>query len=221
MKARKTFGMVLMTMGILLVGSALVLFFLNQRADARAGSAADQVLSQLKRQIEASNMDADSDTNTDSDEPEAVYESTEMTEVMIDGYAYIGYISIPALDLDLPVMSQWDYTRLNIAPCRYAGAIGTNDLVICAHNYTRHFGGIKRLSVGDEVAFTDMEGVTIRYEVVSVEILEPTAVEDMTDSDYDLTLFTCTYGGASRVTIRCDRIRAATKIQNRTRGDDR
>jgi hypothetical protein len=25
----------------------------------------------------------------------------------------------------------------------------------------------------------------------------------MTDGEYDLTLFTCTYGGKSRVTVRC------------------
>ena len=32
-----------------------------------------------------------------------------------------------------------------------------------------------------------------------------TAVEEMTAGEYDLTLFTCTYGGQSRVTVRCDR----------------
>ena len=28
----------------------------------------------------------------------------------------------------------------------------------------------------------------------------------MTAGDFDLTLFTCTYGGKSRVTLRCDRV---------------
>ena len=36
-----------------------------------------------------------------------------------------------------------------------------------------------------------------------LEILQPTAVEEMTSGDYDLTLFTCTYGGATRFTVRC------------------
>jgi sortase A len=40
--------------------------------------------------------------------------------------------------------------------------------------------------------------------VAEVETLEPTAVEEMTNSGYALTLFTCTYGGQSRVTVRCD-----------------
>lgn len=72
--------------------------------------------------------------------------ATEMTEVEIDGYYYIGYISIPALGMELPVMSDWSYPQLNISPCRYAGSTKTDDLVIAGHNYTRHFGGIKNLS---------------------------------------------------------------------------
>ena len=51
-----------------------------------------------------------------------------------------------------------------------------------------------------------MDGVTITYKVVAKDILDPTAVEEMTEGTYDLTLFTCTYGGQSRVTVFCDRI---------------
>ena len=46
-------------------------------------------------------------------------------------------------------------------------------------------------------------GAVRRYTVAEVTTLEPTAVEQMTDSGYNLTLFTCTYGGKSRVTVRC------------------
>lgn len=44
---------------------------------------------------------------------------------------------------------------------------------------------------------------TTRYEVAEIEILSPDAVEEMTEDDGDLTLFTCTLGGGSRVTVRC------------------
>lgn len=200
MSKSKKFGIALMILGMLCVSAALLLFFSNQQEDQQAGNSVDLVLPQLIEHI------AEEETEPPVEETEAVYASEEMTEVIIDGYAYIGYVSIPTLDLYLPVMSQWDYPSLKIAPCRYTGSTKTDDLTICAHNYARHFGGIKNLSAGDEADFTDMDGVVIRYQVVSVEILEPTAVEDMTDSGYDLTLFTCTYGGASRVTVRCERI---------------
>ena len=45
-------------------------------------------------------------------------EDKKMTEVEIDGNLYIGYISIPALNKELPVMSTWSYPKLKIAPCR-------------------------------------------------------------------------------------------------------
>lgn len=131
----------------------------------------------------------------------------EMTEVEIDGYAYIGYLSIPALGLELPIMSQWDYERLKIAPCRYDGSTKSDDLVLLAHNYGKHFETLKNLVPGDEVYFTDMDDVISHYQVVTVEILTPNAVEEMVAGEYDLTLFTCTYGGQNRVTVRCDRVK--------------
>lgn len=42
--------------------------------------------------------------------------------------------------------------------------------------------------------FTDMEGTTLRYWVEAVDVLVPEAVEEMTDGEYGLTVFTCTYG---------------------------
>lgn len=51
--------------------------------------------------------------------------------------------------------------------------------------------------------FTDMEGTVWRYQVEAVDVLAPEAVEEMTDGVYGLPLFTCTYGGANRVAVRC------------------
>ena len=36
----------------------------------------------------------------------------------IDGNEYIGYLTIPALGLELPVMAELDSARLETAPCR-------------------------------------------------------------------------------------------------------
>lgn len=130
----------------------------------------------------------------------------EMTVVEIKGEKYIGYVSIPELNLELPVMADWSYRKLRKSPCHYTGSTKTDDLVIFAHNYSRHFGKLNRLSLGDEVIFTDMNGVVIEYQVVDTDELSPYAVEEMTAGEYDLTLFTCTYGGRARVTVRCDRV---------------
>jgi sortase A len=129
----------------------------------------------------------------------------EMPTIDIDGNAYIGWLDIPALSLSLPVMSQWSYENLNIAPCRYSGSAYLDNLVIAAHNYKSHFRTIKNLTAGDQVTFTDADGNVFLYEVAEVEQLFPTDVEAMEESGYPLTLFTCTVGGSYRVAVRCNR----------------
>ena len=121
----------------------------------------------------------------------------------IDGYGYIGYLSVPALNLDLPVMSEWDYGRLKISPCRYYGSTKTDNLVIAAHNYKVHFGYLGNLKQGDTVIFTDMDSRIHSYKVDFVELLIPTDVDKVKDSGNDLILYTCTYGGAKRIVVRC------------------
>ena len=54
--------------------------------------------------------------------------------------------------------------------------------------------------------FTDVTGTAHYYEVVLLETLLPTATEEMLTSGFDLSLFTCTPGGANRVTVRCSRV---------------
>ena len=132
----------------------------------------------------------------------------EMPAEEIDGYLYIGKVTIPALALELPVMDTWDYMRMKISPCRYAGTAYLPGFVICAHNYISHFGRLKNLVPGDSVLFTDMAGNEFLYEVAELETLAPTAVEEMKSDDWDLTLFSCTVGGRSRVTVRCNQIRS-------------
>lgn len=198
-----------MLLGTALIFGALSLFIYNQREATEAEMVRVNLLPQLMEVIEE-NEEASAEPDTyaqpvgtpvDYLDPSAF----EMTEVEIDGYAYIGYLSIPKLKLELPIMADWDYTRLRIAPCRYTGSVRGEDLVLMAHNYASHFGGLSKLSEGDSVIFTDMDGIVTMYEVVAQDILDPYAVGEMTSGDFDLTLFTCTYGGKSRVTVYCDR----------------
>ncbi len=196
---RNKIGTTCMVLGTVLVLAALSLFLWNRQENSAAGAYVDQILPQIRRRIETPPTTLPGEEPTYPDP----YDPT-MTEVEIDGYGYVGYLSIPAADLELPVMSQWDYERLRISPCRYTGSTKTGNLVICAHNYDYHFGPIQNLKPGDRVVFTDMDGTVWQYTVVSVDILAPTDVEDMTSGDYELTLFTCTYGGATRVTVGCE-----------------
>jgi sortase A len=193
-------GIICIILGVLLLSGALLLAFFNWRQDAAARDAAAKIMARMGQEIQensAGELQIPPELLTD--------EEKKMTEVEIDGYAYIGYLSIPNLGLELPVMSSWSYSQLRRAPCRYSGSVRGEDLVLMAHNYKNHFGRISRLNLNDSVSFTDMDGITTHYKVAALDILESTAVETMTAGEFDLTLFTCTYGGKSRVTVYCNK----------------
>lgn len=193
MKKPNKSGIVFVIAGAVLILLALSLFLYNQYENAQAGQEAENLLDDVQSMIET------------EEHEEAVVLDPEMPVTEIDGYGYVGYLAIPKLELELPVMSQWDYGRLRIAPCRQFGSSRTDDLVIAAHNYKSHFGRFNELEVGDTVTFTDMEGIENRYEVAAMETLAPTEVDAVQNSGYDLVLYTCTYGGRTRVTVFCDR----------------
>ena len=197
-----------MILGTVLMLGAVLLFRINQQEDISAREFAESVMPELVDQIRE-NTDgsfSESDTLPELQKPFELLteEDKKMTEIEIDGIPYIGYISIPKLGLDLPVISTWNLARLNVAPCRYSGSLLGEDLVIMAHNYISHFGNLSKLEPDDIITFTDMDGKITRYKVVGMGVLAPTAVEEMTAGNFDLTLFTCTYSGQNRVTIYCD-----------------
>ena len=197
MKANR--GTILMTIGLLLLAAALFLAGYNIWDEHRAEGSAQQVLDQL-----VSETPQPEPSTPEEPTPEYIlHPEMDMPTVEVDGNRYIGRVTIPALGLELPVMSQWSYPNLKIAPCRYQGSAYTGDLIIAGHNYRTHFGPLKNLRVGDAVLFTDADGNQFRYTVAQVETLAKTAVEEMAAGDWDLTLFTCTLGGQTRVTVRC------------------
>lgn len=192
MNVPKKTGIVFVLAGTVLILSALSLFLYNQYEDAQAGRKAENLLTAVQSVIR--------ETETP---PKTLDPELPITE--IEEYGYVGYLFIPDLELELPVMSEWDYSRLKIAPCRQFGSSRTDDLVIAAHNYKNHFGQLSQLEVGDPVFFTDMDGIKNTYEVTAVDTLAPTDVEAVQSSGYALVLYTCTYGGKTRVTVFCDR----------------
>ena len=181
--------------GLLLIAAALFLTGYNLFDQMRAQRSAAQAAAQLTEQLPQTSQ---------TDVPDYLLTpEMEMPVETIDGVDYVGVLRIPSLALELPVISQWSYSLLKIAPCRYSGSAYQNNLVLCAHNYASHFGNLKNLHIGDAVTFTDMDGNLFTYQVAELETLPPQATEEMENGDWDLSLFTCTVGGQSRVTVRC------------------
>lgn len=187
---------ILIVAGLLLICAAIGLAAFNLWSESNAGKASNDVLSKLAEQLPA---------QTDAVPDYVLDPNMSMPTFSIDGADYIGIVQIPSLGLQLPVAADWSYPQLRTSPCRYSGSAYLDDLVICGHNYSSHFGNLKYLDAGAEVIFTDADGNVFTYEVAMVETMQPTAVEEMTSGQFDLTLFTCTIGGQSRVTVRCNK----------------
>ena len=219
-RRRRFSGNFILTLGMLLLLSAAILTSLNFIEDGQAGEAAGNALEQLLlAERDARDAARRASSETSSDEPAAesggitldpVYlndnTSTpegEMPVIEIDGYGYIGVLQIPSLDLTLPVISDWSYPALQIAPCRYEGSAYGGGMVIAGHNFDSHFGNLSRLEPGDEIRFIDLSGHTFTYAVAETEVLDATAIDQMVNGGWDLTLFTCTLSGETRFTVRC------------------
>jgi sortase A len=144
--------------------------------------------------------------NDDSQQETEIYDGLEQDDksVELDGNWYIGVIKIPAINLELPVLRDWSYKNLDIAPCRYSGGSVRGNLVIAAHNYSSFFKRLKELNSGDEIIFTNLSGFSRIYEVDYIEFVNGYDVDSMLagSENWDLTLFTCTWSGYSRVTVR-------------------
>ena len=182
----KKAGIAIMAAGAVLIISALLLFVHNRQEDAQAGQEAESLLESVEAVIEAQAVRKPSPSPGVSPSPAPV--DPTMPTVTIDGYDYIGYVEVPVLGLKLPVMAEWDYDRLKIAPCRQFGSTRTDDLVIAAHNFESHFGRLKELTGGETVIFTDMDGVVSTYSVTRLETLNPNSVEAVQNSGHDLVL---------------------------------
>lgn len=186
--------------GLLLIAAALALVAYNIADAQRAAKSAAQALEALEQAspaVSAAEPDAVPAYVADPD--------MEMPTVTVEGNDYIGQLDIDALGLSLPVISEWSYPALKVAPCRYTGSAYQDNMIIAAHNYSSHFGRLSQLSAGDAVRFTDVDGNVFTYTVSQIEDLPGTAIEEMQAGDWDLTLFTCTLGGRTRVTVRCTR----------------
>ena len=95
---RKISGTLCILLGTALILSALFLFGHNRSEDQRAGEEAAEVTKNIREQIQHMQ-------ETSQDEPEKTPDP-KMPVKQIDGYDYVGYITISGINIELPVMAQ-------------------------------------------------------------------------------------------------------------------
>ena len=200
----KKIGISCIALGICCILGSIGFIIYNNFEAAQAENASKSMLRDVQEKItEIAEETFDETEKTVIAEKEI---PDEMLTTVVEGYECIGILSIPVLELELPVLNDWSYTKLKTAPCIYFGTYFEKDFVIAAHNYQSHFGRLSELQQGDLVLFTDVSGKVYYYEVVLIETLPGDATEQMITSGFDLSLYTCTPSGSGRVTVRCNAI---------------
>lgn len=204
----KGLGIFCIILGVFCLLSSLGLIVYNRWEEETAQSASTTLLQDVRDSISEQAHEENTLDKSERDESAElpVDLPKEMLTAKVNGHDCIGILSIPVLELELPVLTDWSYAKFQIAPCHYFGSCYEKDFVIAAHNYRSHFGRLSELQPGDLILFTDIAGTVHGYEVVLLETLPANATEEMIASGFDLSLYTCTPGGASRVTVRCRKV---------------
>lgn len=202
LKTRK--GRMLVWSGCCCVVMATVLLGYNMYVSKQAAAASMALTDNLTQLMALAEDQRDLQDGTDSAlEGAQDMNASEMETLQVSEYDVIGQLSIPGAGINLAVISEWSYDNLKVAPCRFSGT-PENKLVLLAHNYDKHFGKLNILAPGDCVYFMDIKGTTYTYEVLRTEMWSSNQLNHILEAgDWDLTLFTCTYGGGSRVVVRC------------------
>ncbi len=217
-------GTIATILGLVLIAAAICLTLYNVWDTWRAGNAAANALEALALRISENPDNRYAQREEQANDPEALPRAPgeieypdyvlnpemDMPILRVDDFAYIGVLSLPTLGREFPINSTWNYDVMRTAPCRYTGSAYLDDMIICGHDYATHFGGLGSLAYGDAVIFTDVDGNEFVYEVLEIETIPGTGLEEMQAGEWDLTLFTCTFDGRSRVTVRCRKISAST-----------
>lgn len=204
MNGNKKLGRLLMLIGGAFIAVALAMVIYNIALEKRAekSHAVAELLSRQEVSIAKEKTTLKNEVPDYELNPQMELPTTEVQEE-----TYIGRLSLHSLGLSLPIMDEWDYRKLKIAPCRYTGSPYSGDFIIAGHYYDSHFGAIDELQPGDKITFTDVAANSFEYEVLYVELLEDTDVELMQEGQWDLTIFTCTYDTEKRITVRTKRIK--------------
>lgn len=177
---KKLFRMSFLALGIVLLFAAGMLHWLTQQEEDVARTSSLYVVEELQASIAPQEEESTRDT------------------IALDGSYYIGILSIPQIELTLPVAAAYSYEQLDKTPCVYTGSVEMKNLIIAAHNYKAHFGNIDALAYGDVISFVDVNGAEHSYMLTKEETIDENDFISLYGGDWELTLFTCVYGNNSQ-----------------------
>ncbi len=124
-------------------------------------------------------------------------------------YKAIAKLSIPKLELTLPILSECTTQSLKISVCKFQGPepLQEGNLVVTGHDYKNgaHFGRLDELSIDDEIIVSDANGDFRRYFAYEILVVAPDdlAALDTGNNLNAVTLVTCAEDGTMRLLVKC------------------
>lgn len=218
--SKRTRGWLCIAMGIVMLCAAGALHLINEQQDKLAGQNSAVLLEMMREEmlyggglphVPAATAEPTVEPTVEPEPepaPELPLEETPVEEpelplMEFDGYSLMGILTAPSVDVELPILGEWNYTLLQVAPCRYSGSIAEENLILLGHNFKSHFDSLKNIAVDDPVEFLSADGELHKYTVAEIEMLHKYDVDKLERDEYALTFFTCTRGGEHRLVIRC------------------
>ena len=202
---RRRTGMILLILGAVLILAAAVRLGLHAREAEQAGQAAQEALEAIQQTEAAVIQHPTEETAPETTAPTGPSEPESLEIFELEGDDYIGWITAPGYDRELPIMHQIQEDRLKKAPCLEKGSPITDNAVISGHNYRSHFLFLHSIQPGEEIWFTHLNGFRVEYTVTRCDLVDPTDLAAVLKADHDLVLYTCTSDGENRWAVYCDR----------------
>lgn len=147
---------------------------------------------------------------------DAFYTNNALTDISLDGYKVIGLIKIPKINLEYPILEKTTKESMRLSISRYWGndINSYGNVSLAGHNNYdgTMFGKNKKLAIGDTFELTDLNNVTVEYEIFKIFSTDPDDVTILQTNNQDVrevTLITCTNGHSERLIIK-----AYEKIKN-------
>lgn len=96
----------------------------------------------------------------------------EMPRQEVNGDDYAGIIEIPLYGTELPIYAEWNESKVDDFPCRYAGSVYNKTLIIGGTDSEGQFDFTKSISVGDKAFITDTSGAKFGFSVANIDITD-------------------------------------------------
>lgn len=133
----------------------------------------------------------------------------------IHGNKVVGIIRIPKIELEYPIIETTSIETLKLSITKFWGnqinEIG--NVTLAGHNNLNGtmFGKTKKLEKGDIIELTDVQNVTLKYEIFDKYVIDPNDIKcilPVEENTREVTLITCTNGNKNRLIIKAREIDA-------------